>query len=295
MARGWLLAAVLTTACATTPAVAPTFTYAPPTGTRFVRTVKVVSEASLVGRPYRQRVEQEYVWNVGFAREGEQTLVTQQLQRLAVRVNGADVIDGERVPGSNVSVDLLVSREPRVIEVRGAEKAAEALSGMVSPTVQPTSAPRLGPEQVKEIAVARFEMVVRDVEGRPTAPGSTWAVADPDPTVKRKSMTVDRLEPCGTARCARITAQYEVEPEAAARQALRSAAEFLAANGVNPAEAEVLEATLDYRDELLLEPSTLLDHGATFSQIARVTFAGPRGQRIPVEFRTLLEQSSTFP
>ena len=212
MARGWLLAAVLTTACATTPAVAPTFTYAPPTGTRFVRTVKVVSEASLVGRPYRQRVEQEFVWNVGFAREGEQTLVTQQLQRLAVRVNGADVIDGERVPGSNVSVDLLVSREPRVIEVRGAEKAAEALSGMVSPTVQRSSAPRLGPEQVKEIAVARFEMVVRDVVGRPTAPGSTWEVADPDPTVKRKSMTVDRLEPCGTARCARITAQYEVDP-----------------------------------------------------------------------------------
>jgi hypothetical protein len=64
---------------------------------------------------------------------------------------------------------------------------------------------------------------------------------------------------------------------------------------VNPAEAEVLDATMDYRDELLLEPGTLVDHGATFSQIARVTFAGPRGERIPVEFRTTLEQSSAFP
>jgi len=295
MARGWLVAAVITTGCATTPAVAPTFTYAPPPGTRFVRTVKLVSEASLVGRPYRQRVEQEYVWNVGFAREGDLTLVTQQLQRVAVRLNGADLIDGERMPGSNVSVDLLVSREPRVVEVRGAESAAAALSGMMSPGIQRASAPRLGTEQVREIAVARFEMVVRDVVGHPTAPGSTWTVADTDPTVKRKSMTVDRLEPCGTARCARISAQYDVDPAAAARQALRSAAEFLAANGVNPADAEVLEANMDYRDELVLEPSTLVDHGATFSQIARVTFAGPRGQQIPVEFRTLLEQSSTFP
>ena len=36
-----------------------------------------------------------------------------------------------------------------------------------------------GPDQVKELAVARFEMVVRDVVGHPTAPGSTWAAADP--------------------------------------------------------------------------------------------------------------------
>src|SRR5262245_35788595 len=103
MARAWLLGVLIITGCATTPDV-------PPAGTRYVRTVKVVNEASLVGRPYRQRVEQEFVWNVGIAREGELTLVTQQLQRLAVRVNGLDVIDGERVPGSNVSVDLLVSR-----------------------------------------------------------------------------------------------------------------------------------------------------------------------------------------
>jgi hypothetical protein len=265
MARGWLLGVVFTMGCATTPAVSPTFVYAPPAGARYVRTVKVVSEASLVGRPYRQRVEQEFVWNVGFAREGELTLVTQQLQRLAVRVNGLDVIDGERVPGSNVSVDLLVSREPRVVEVRGAERAAEVLSGMAAPGVDRASAPRLGTQQVKEIAMARFEMVVRDVVGHPTAPGSTWTVPGADPTVKRKSMTVDRVEPCGAARCTRVTAQYDVDPQAAARQALREAAEFLAANGVNPADAQVLEASLDYRDELLLEPNTLVDHGATFS------------------------------
>ncbi|HZJ55050.1 MAG TPA: hypothetical protein VFD38_12990 [Myxococcaceae bacterium] len=295
MARGWLLAAVVTTGCATTPAVAPTFTYAPAPGTRFVRTVKVLNEASLIGRPYRQRVEQEFVWNVGFAREGENTLVTQQLQRVAVRINGAEVLDGERVPGSNLSVDLVVSREPRVLEVRGAERAAELLSGLVAPNVERASPSMLGTEKVKEIAVTRFEMVVRDVVGHPTAPGSTWPVADPDPTVNRKSMTVDRLEPCGSARCARISAVYDVNPQAAARQALRSAAAFLAANGVNPAEAEVLDATLDYRDELLLEPGTLVDHGATFSQTARVTFAGPRGERVPVEFRTTLEQSSAFP
>jgi len=76
---------------------------------------------------------------------------------------------------------------------------------------------------------------------------------------------------------------------------MRSAAVFLVRNGVDPASAEVIDATLDYRDELLLEPGTLVDHAATFSETARVTFAGPRGNTIPVEFRSTLEQSSTFP
>ena len=292
-ARACLVAA-LTVGCATTPAVAPTFTYAPQPGTRFVRTVKLVNETSLVGSPYRQREEQEFVWNVGFTREGDNTVVTQQLQRVAVRINGADVLDGERMPGGGLSVDLVVTPEPRVVEVRGAERAAEVLGGLVSSGSERARG-MFGPEQVKELAVARFEMVIRDVVGHPTAPGSTWAAADPDPAVQKKTMTVDLLEPCGAARCARVSAQYDVDPRAAARRALRFAAAFLARNGVDPAQTEVVDATLDYRDELLLEPGTLVDHAATFSQIARVTFAGAQGKQIPVELRTSLEQHSTFP
>ena len=64
MARAWLVAAALAVGCATTTAGASIFTYAPPSGTRFVRTVKLVNETSLVGSPYRQREEQEFVWNV---------------------------------------------------------------------------------------------------------------------------------------------------------------------------------------------------------------------------------------
>lgn len=294
MTRAWLLAAALALGCATTPAVTPTFTYAPPAGTRFVRTVKLVNETSLVGSPYRQREEQEFVWNVAFTREGKNTLVTQQLQRVALRINGAELLDGERMPGEGLSVDLVVSPEPRVLEVRGAERAAEVLGGLVRSGSEQARG-MFGPEQVKELAVARFEMVVRDVVGQPTAPGSTWVAADPDPAVKKKTMTVDRLEPCGTARCARVSAQYDVDPPAAARRALRFAASFLARNGVDPAQAEVVDANLDYRDELLLEPGTLVDHAASFSQIATVTFAGAQGKQIPVELRTSLEQSSTFP
>ena len=295
MTRACLVVAALAAGCATTPAVAPTFTYAPQAGTRFVRTVKLVNETSLVGSPFRQREEREFVWNVAFSREGANTLVTQQLQRVALRINGAELLDGERMPGSGLSVDLVVSPEPRVVEVRGTERAAEVLATLTSPGAEGGAQGMIGPEQVKELAVARFEMVVRDVVGHPTAPSSTWVAADPDPAVNRKTMTVDRLEPCGTARCARVSAEYDVDPRAAARRALRFAAAFLARNGVDPAQTEVLDASLDYRDELLLEPGTLVDHAATFSQVARVTFASPQGKEIPVELRISLEQSSTFP
>lgn len=295
MRRGWLLVLALGAGCATTPPVASTFTYAPRTGTRYVRTVKVVTETSLVGTPYRERGEQEFVWNMAFTKQGDRFLVTHQLQRVSLRINDAQVLDGERRPGDPVSVDLLVSSEPRVLEVRGTERAAEVLSAMFTPPEAEVSSQMIGPEQVRQIAVALFEMTVRDVAGRPSAPGSTWVAADPDPTVTRKTLTVDRLEPCDTARCARISAQYEVNKEEAARQAMRSAETLLIRNGVNPAEAELVDATLVFTDDLLLEPGTLVDHTASFSRTARVTLARPGGGRVRLEFRTTLEQSSAFP
>ena len=209
-------------------------------------------------------------------------------------VEGDILIQGKEIAavGANVKIS---GPAPRVIDVRGTERAAEVLAGLASPGAEGSARGMFGPEQVRELAVARFEMVVRDVVGHPTAPGSTWVAADPDPAVKQKTMTVDRLEPCGTSHCARISAQYDVDPRAAAKRALRFAAAFLARNGVDPAQTEVLDASLDYRDELLLEPGTLVDHAATFSQTAKVIFAGPQGKEIPVELRTSLEQSSTFP
>ena len=116
----WLWAAALATGCATTPIVAPTFTYAPRTGTHYVRTVKMVNETIVIGSPLRQREEQEFVWKVAFTRQGDLTLVTHQLQRLTLRVNDAEVLGGERAAREALSGDLLVSSEPRVLEVRGA-------------------------------------------------------------------------------------------------------------------------------------------------------------------------------
>lgn len=293
MALACVLAVMLATGCATTPAIAPKFTYAPRNGTRYVRTVRVVSETTVIGTPVRQREEQEFVWNVAFARQGNNTLVTHQLQRLSLRINDAVVLDAERAPGEGVSVDLLVSPEPRVLEVRGTERAAELLSSMrVDPGDR--SGVAIGPDEVRRIAVALFEMVVRDVVDRPATTGSTWAAADPDPAVERKTMSVDRLEPCGPVRCARVTAQYEASPQAALR-ALDVARDFLARSGVDPSQADVLDTSVEYHDEVLLETGTLVDHAASFSRIIRVTFAGPQGAQIPVEFRTRLEQSSTFP
>jgi hypothetical protein len=239
-------------------------------------------------------VEREFVWNIGVGKDGDNTLVTQQLQRLSVRVNGADVVDGERVPGNNISVDLVVDREAKVLDVRGTEKAAALLNDLARPG-QDAGEPIFTTEVVKEIAVARFEMVVRDLVGHPTAPGSTWTVPDDDPAVKKKTLTVDRLEACGSATCARVSAQYEVDSQAASRRAMRSAEAFLLRNGVNPSQTEILDTSFDAHDELQVEPSTLIDHAATFSQTSRVTFAGAKGQPIQVEFKAALEQSAVFP
>lgn len=184
MRRGWLLVLALGAGCATTPPVASTFTYAPRTGTRYVRTVKVVTETSLVGTPYRERGEQEFVWNMAFTKQGDRFLVTHQLQRVSLRINDAQVLDGERRPGDPVSVDLLVSSEPRVLEVRGTERAAEVLSAMFTPPEAEVSSQMIGPEQVRQIAVAHVisnSATSQDARARRARPGSPPIPTRPSP------------------------------------------------------------------------------------------------------------------
>ena len=294
MANALLCAVAASTGagCATSRAVEPTFTYAPRSGTHYVRTVKVVNETTVVGSPLRQREEQEFVWNVAFAQQGNLTVVSHQLQRLSVRINDARVAEIHGATAERISVDLLVSPGPRVVEVRGAERAATLLSSL-SPATNDSSGPVIEAEEVRKIAVALFEMVVRDVVGHPTAPGSTWITMDPDPAIERKTMKVEGLEPCGSARCARVRAEYELSSNHGGG-AIRSASAFLAQTGMNPADAEVIDASVEYQEEILLEPGTLVDHAATFSRTSRVMFLS-RGMQIPVEFRTTLEQSSSFP
>ncbi|HEY1418327.1 MAG TPA: hypothetical protein VGF41_10490, partial [Myxococcaceae bacterium] len=196
-----------------------------------------MSETSLVGTPYRERIEQEFIWNVSFTRQGDRFVVSHQLERVALRINDAEVL-GERRPRNPVSVDLVVSSEPRVLEVRGTERAAQVLSTLFTPPEAEISTQVIGPDQVRQVAVALFEMTVQDVAGHSTVPGSSWVATEPDLPITRKVFTIDRLEPCDTARCARISARYEMNQEEAARQAMRAAETLLINNGVNPAEAQ---------------------------------------------------------
>jgi hypothetical protein len=91
-----------------------------------------------------------------------------------------------------------------------------------------------------------------------------------------------------------MSGQYEVSPQAAL-SALDAATAVLARSGVDPLQGDMLDTTVEYHDEVLLETGTLVDHAASFSRVIRVTFAGAQGAQVPVEFRTRLEQSSTFP
>ena len=93
MGRGWLLAAALAVGCATTPAVTPTFTYAPPAGTRLVRTVKLVNETTLVGSPFRQVADQQ------LARAAAAPVGEERLHEDAVHVGDGVVCRADPPPG----------------------------------------------------------------------------------------------------------------------------------------------------------------------------------------------------
>ena len=205
------LAAPLVTQAAQPSAQPKVFTFAPPVGTRFVRTEKRGYQSSLVGVPSGRREEQELRWQVDVGKAGDQYIVRQNLQHVTMKLNGATVIDGDLAPDA-ITARLAIDRNGNLTDVHGLENTSQTLRAIAHATMDDADERAVSPAGLKALVAMRYNVLTGDFVGRPSTVGSSWtSPGRPNTGVVSKTLTVERMEPCGKAQCARVRADIKLD------------------------------------------------------------------------------------
>jgi hypothetical protein len=279
MRRTFALLALAAVACtpmppAAPPAPSPVFVldldrYGPLRGER---TVTEWRELAVEGTPFRSREERELVWDLEVRGERNGTAMQQRFRRIALRSDGKTLVD-VRDPKDPPVIDMHVDRAGNVTGIDGADRIAKLLVAGAVPDSQKVVAEAFAERALKTYLTGRFDLVYRDIIGRPTQPGATWDGTDPDDLLVARHLRVDRLEPCGNAQCARIVATYDVDQRYAVAAAGGLVAAFAARNGIDPQTLRLKDVQAKLGDVIHVEPTGMRYHGADFDEDLRITVA----------------------
>ena len=187
------------------------FTFAPPDGMRGVRTEHRRYEVSLVGAPLRNLEERELRWNIESRHTGDQFTVSQELAHVTIKHDGETVIDKDLAPGAVVA-QLIVDKAGNLVDVRGLEGESKALQALAASDPGRATERALSPQTLKALVATRYQ-TIGDVVGRPTKAGTSWtAQGRPGGPILARTVTVDKMEPCGPMMCADLQAIYKLNP-----------------------------------------------------------------------------------
>ncbi len=263
------------------------FTFAPPDGARGVRTENRRYEATLVGAPLRNLEERELRWNVESKRNGDQFVVTQELAHVTMKHDGETLIDKDLKPGAVVA-QLLIDKAGNLIDVRGLEADSKPLMELPSPDARPDAAHEFSPQTLKAVVATRYEETLGDIVGRPTKAGTSWTTEGrPGGPILSRTVTVQKTEPCGATMCTSLQAIYKLNPRLMLSIADAIVGEYARMVGKAPSKLEVQTAMYSMQGTLLIEPATMINHGATLDETGKILFEGPKKQmEIDLQGRT---------
>jgi len=96
-------------------------------------------------------------------------------------------------------------------------------------------------------------------------------------------------EVCGTATCARLRVDVKVDPRVLTDNAVALVKSHFAAVGRDPSKVSVRRASYGMSGAMLVEPATMLSHGASLAEVGTVTVAGPAQEELTVELKGTTE------
>lgn len=259
---------------------ARTFRFAP-LNRSFTQTTVETKTISSPGSSLRTEVTGEYLWNVSTMQDGPNASYLAQLRRVIFRVDGQEVAN--QVPLAN-QVKARVDSKGNLVDVTGAESLAQGLVSSMPPEQQESA--RSVIEQAAESVLAeRFQLTVADLQGRPTALGSSWtARSRADGPVRGKTWTVRGEEVCGRERCLRVESIYDIDNEGITSRLEKA----LAGQNTGMGNLELSDVTVSAKDSILVEPETLFLHHARFEQNAQA-MVEREGQRQPMVIKETRE------
>jgi hypothetical protein len=259
------------------------FTFAVPAGTHYVWTERRTFDAALAGTSIAERDKSAMRWDV-VARPSasDATTFDQRIVRVRAAHDGAPVVDG--VP-TDADVQVLVDSGANVQDVRGLDAAATSIQALASPSMAGRAARLFSAENLRELVVTRHDLFRGDVVFRPAREGSTWIVAPRspgEPTLRR--YTVEALEPCDGATCARLRLAIALDSSAIEGIARGLVERQLASHrgedssqGGDGSRWTVSRARYTIDGTALVEPATLLPHGAVLTEKGDARVTGPDG------------------
>jgi hypothetical protein len=252
------------------------FTFAPPDGTKGVRTEHRRFEASIIGAPLRSLEEQELRWNMEAKHTGDQYTINQELAHVTLKHDGETVVDADVKPGSVVA-QLIIDKAGNLVDVRGMEGTAKTLLGMLPPKLdsmtQKMAEKDLSPQTLRAEIATRYEETLGDIVGRPTKVGTSWTTQGrPGGPVISRTLGVEKMEPCGQAICSRIQAVYKLNPRTMLTVADDVIAKYARMVGHAPSKMDMQAATYSMQGSLLTEPATMINHAATLDETGKVMF-----------------------
>ncbi|AKU99906.1 hypothetical protein AKJ09_06570 [Labilithrix luteola] len=254
-----------------------TFTFAPPDGTTFVRTEHRTYEVSVAGTPVSRREESELRWRVSTTRSGDEFLIDQELEHLTVKHDDKTVADGDLKPGA-ISAQLVVDHAGNLVDVRGLKDTSATLRSVAGPNLDKEDAQMISPEGLKDMVSMRFQALTGDLVGHPATQGTTWTIQGrPGSGILSRTITVEAMETCGSAQCARLREDIKVDPQALndlGNELIKDYREEMGAQGKQKVHAE--NASSSMTATLVVEPSTMLAHDATLNETGQLTFKGAK-------------------
>lgn len=271
-----------------TSAKVETFHFAPPDGTTFYRQDRRTLEQAIVGAPLRSTEEEQLRWKVAIRRDGDRYRVKQDLVGLTLKQDGAVVAEGDVREG--ISAELVLDRDGRLLDIKGLEKTAARLRELAAPGKEAAFDALITPQYLGDVVANRYRVLFAETIGRQATPGSSWTLTNPaGSVVTSRKMTVERMEPCGTTTCARMRVDFDVDPKLVADAATDLVKRSVAESGGDASKIAVRSSTYGMRGTMLVEPRTMLSHGAALAETGRVTVAAPSGAEITVEVKGTTE------
>jgi hypothetical protein len=240
------------------------------------------------GTSFSSEMQGQYTWDITAKRASNNAATySAQLRNVLIRFNDQNAVNETPAPNE---VKVQVDGTGQVLSVTGAETIGQGLVAKLPPE-QREGARIIIDDAAKTAVAERFQLTVSDLQGRPTALGSTWTVSAPQAggPVRSKTWKVQGKEMCGTMQCLRVESTYDIDSEAIASQ-LRGDLVGLKADESGQMQAVTLsDVSVNAHDSILVEPNTLFLHKARFEQTARVILEkeGTRKPMLITEVREL--------
>lgn len=274
-------------------ALSQVFRFDPPHGTEYVRTDRRSEEVLIVGTPVRRIDDEELRWRSRIERVGDEYRVKQDLVYLSLARNGEPLVEG-KVP-EGIWATLLVDEEGTLKEVSGLDETAETLRSLVAPGREAEADQFITEEAFAELVAARYTFLSGGTIGRPSAPGSTWTIENPPGSlVASRTVSVTGHEGCGSATCARLKVDFELDPEVVTNAGIRLVKASASAAGEDPATVTARDATYEMSGWMLIEPATMLSHGASLSEAATLTVVDATEGEVTIQIKGTTELSYAY-